>query len=119
MMKKTKGLVYSTEFGAACSTCGHPKDKCACSSSQKSGVKNDGWVRLARQTKGRKGAGVTLVTGLDLTDNELKIYAKKLKKKCGCGGTLKERIIEIQGDQRDVLQPLLEADGFKVKRSGG
>lgn len=118
-MKKTKGLVYSTEFGAACPGCGHPKDKCACSSSKKSNVKSDGWVRLSRQTKGRKGAGATLITGLDLPEKELKNYAKKLKKKCGCGGSIKDGIVEIQGDQRDILQPLLEAEGFKVKRAGG
>lgn len=117
-MKKTKGLVYSTEFGSACPGCGHPLNKCACSS-QKKTPKSDGWVRLSRQTKGRKGAGATLISGLDLTEKELKVYAKKLKKKCGCGGSIKDGIIEIQGDQRDILQPLLESEGFKVKRAGG
>lgn len=118
-MKKTKGLVYSTEFGTACPGCGHPKDKCVCSSSQNSAPTSDGWVRLSRQTKGRKGAGATLISGLGLAEKELKAYAKKLKKKCGCGGSIKDGIIEIQGDQRDILQPFLESEGFKVKRAGG
>jgi translation initiation factor 1 len=79
----------------------------------------DGIVRLARETKGRKGAGVTLVTGLPLADPELAKLAKTLKSRCGVGGAVKDGVIELQGDQRTKLKPLLEADGYRVKLAGG
>ncbi len=78
-----------------------------------------GVVRVSRSTKGRKGKGVTLITGVPLVGNELKAFAKKLKAKCGAGGALKDGVIEIQGDHRDALVPLLEAKGWAVKRAGG
>lgn len=111
------GLVYSTDQGRMCPDCGHPKSACTCGS----GVRpaGDGIVRVSRETKGRKGKGVTLVTGVPLQDAELKALAKVLKAKCGTGGTVKDGIIEIQGDQRDLLVPLLEARGWQVRRSGG
>jgi translation initiation factor 1 len=76
-------------------------------------------VRVARETKGRKGKGVTLVSGVPLPLEGLKALAKELKQKCGTGGTLKEGVIEIQGDHRDALIELLKARGWTVKRSGG
>ena len=79
----------------------------------------DGIVRLHRQTKGRKGAGVTLITGLNLPTPELKTLAKKLKQRCGAGGSIKAGIIEIQSSQRDTLKTLLQAEGFTVKLAGG
>jgi translation initiation factor 1 len=75
-------------------------------------------VRLHRETKGRKGAGVTLVKGLPLSDPALKQLAKSLKSKCGVGGAVKDGAIELQGDQRNKIRPLLEADGYKVKIAG-
>lgn len=80
---------------------------------------SDGVVRLMRETKGRKGKGVTLITGLPLAGKELKKLAKSLKQKCGCGGSVKGGVVEIQGDQRDVLEQELCALGYKVKRAGG
>lgn len=71
------------------------------------------------ETKGRKGKGVTLVRGLPLGPEELAKMARDLKKKCGCGGSLKEGVVEIQGDQRDILMAELAAQGYKVKRAGG
>lgn len=79
----------------------------------------DGIVRLQRQTSGRKGKGVCLITGVDLDDAALDKLAAELKKKCGCGGSVKDGIIEIQGDKRDLLKQLLEAKGMKVKLAGG
>ncbi len=80
---------------------------------------SDGIVRISRQTKGRKGAGVSLVTGVPLDDKNLKNLAKQLKQKCGTGGTIKSGIIEIQGDHRDLLKQELLKLGYTVKLSGG
>ena len=91
-------LVYSTEIGRI--------------KEQKQPVqrpKGDGVVRIQKQTSGRKGAGVSVITGLDLADDELKKLAAELKKRCGCGGSVK----------RDLLKQLLEQKGFKVKLAGG
>lgn len=77
--------------------------------------KGDGIVR----TSGRKGKGVCLITGIEMNDAELTKLAAELKKKCGCGGAVKEGIIEIQGDKRDLIKSLLEAKGMKVKLAGG
>ncbi len=82
-------------------------------------AKGDGIVRIQRQTSGRKGKGVCLITGIDLDDAALGNLAAELKKKCGCGGAVKEGVIEIQGDKRDLLKQLLEAKGMTVKLAGG
>lgn len=101
-------LVYSTDTGRI-------KDEPA----PVQRPKGDGIVRIQRQTSGRKGKGVCIITGLDLDDASLNILAAELKKKCGCGGAIKEGTIEIQGDKRDLLKQLLEAKGVKVKLAGG
>ena len=79
----------------------------------------DGIVRVGRETKGRKGKGMTVITGVPLHPEGLKDLAKSLKQKCGTGGTVKGRTIEIQGDHRDLLVTELETRGYTVKRSGG
>lgn len=56
---------------------------------------------------------------IGLDDAELTKLAAELKKKCGCGGAVKDGVIEIQGDKRDLLKSLLEAKGMKVKLAGG
>ena len=114
---KAKGLVYSTDTGQACPGCGHPVKQCCCR--EKNRQPGDGVVRVSRQTKGRKGSGVCLITGVDLGDTELKKLAGRLKKKCGAGGTVKNGVIEIQGDQRGVLVDALIKLGFKAKPAGG
>ena len=81
--------------------------------------KGDGIVRVGRETKGRKGKGMTVVTGVPLHPEGLKDLAKKLKQKCGTGGTVKGRTIEIQGDHRDLLVAELQQLGYTVKKSGG
>ena len=81
--------------------------------------KGDGIVRVGRETKGRKGKGMTVVTGVPLHPEGLRDLAKKLKQKCGTGGTVKGGIIEIQGDHRDLLVTELTALGYSVKRAGG
>jgi translation initiation factor 1 len=116
--QKTKGLVYSTDTGRTCPGCGHPVKQCCCSKG-KSRQQGDGVVRISRQTKGRKGSGVCLITGVPLGGAELKKLAKQLKKKCGAGGAVKNGVIEIQGDHREVLVEILKKLGFEAKLSGG
>jgi len=108
--QKSSRLVYSTESGRI------GADK---KGKHQSTPPQDGIVRLMRQTKGRKGKGVTLITGVPLATRELKKLAKFLKQKCGSGGSIKNGIIEIQGDHRDVLEDELKKLNYKVKRSGG
>ena len=81
--------------------------------------KGDGIVRVGRETKGRKGKGMTVVTGVPLHPEGLRDLARTLKQKCGTGGTLKDGKIEIQGDHRDLLVAELQSMGYTVKRSGG
>ncbi len=81
--------------------------------------KGDGVVRVGRETKGRKGAGMTVITGVPLHPDGLKDLAKKLKQKCGTGGTVKGRVIEIQGDHRDLIVSELSQLGYTVKKAGG
>jgi len=79
----------------------------------------DGTVRLRRETKGRGGGTVIVISGIPLTGAPLKELAGALKKRCGCGGTIKDGIIEIQGDHRDTLLQELQNRGFRVKLAGG
>lgn len=81
--------------------------------------KGDEIVRVGRETKGRKGAGMTVITGVPLHPEGLRDLAKTLKQKCGTGGTVKDGKIEIQGDHRDLLVAELQSRGYTVKRSGG
>ncbi|MCE7535543.1 stress response translation initiation inhibitor YciH [Aliivibrio fischeri] len=81
--------------------------------------KGDGIVRIQRETKGRKGKGVCVVTGLDMEDTQLKLLAAQLKKVCGCGGSVKDGAIEIQGDNREKIKDFLTKQGHTVKLSGG
>jgi len=107
-MSQDNRLVYSTETGRI------DEPKIAVQR-----PKGDGIVRIQKQTSGRKGKGVCLISGIDADDATLATLAAELKKKCGCGGAVKDGIIEIQGDKRDLLKSLLEAKGMKVKLAGG
>ena len=112
------GVTYSTEHGRMCPTCERPVADCACAASE-AAPRGDGVVRVSRETKGRKGAGVTLVTGLPLAGDELRKLGRELKKACGSGGTVKDGVVEIQGDHRDKVVAWLEAKGYSVRRAGG
>ncbi|OCH14749.1 MULTISPECIES: stress response translation initiation inhibitor YciH [unclassified Aliivibrio] len=81
--------------------------------------KGDGIVRIQRETKGRKGKGVCIITGLDMEDTQLKLLAAQLKKVCGCGGAVKDGDIEIQGDNREKIKDFLTKQGHTVKLAGG
>jgi len=117
-------LVYSTGQGRLCPECARPASECRCRRSKPAQaaatvIKGDGIVRVGRQTKGRKGKGVTVATGLPLAGAELEELATRLKKRCGSGGTVHEGVIEIQGDHRDTLVAELGKLGYTVRRSGG
>lgn len=112
------GLVYSSDHGQMCPGCDQPVKSCTCSQTAKA-PKGTGPVRVAREAKGRRGKVVTVVTGVPLTGLELAELASGLKKKCGCGGTVKDGVIEIQGDRRDQLVTELQSLGWTVKKSGG
>jgi translation initiation factor 1 len=109
------GLVYSTEFGTMCPGCSKPIAECVCRHNQSVPV-GDGIVRVGFETKGRKGKGVTVISGLMMTTDELKDLAREFKTRCGTGGTVKEGTIEIQGDHRDRLIAELQSRGYTVRR---
>lgn len=111
------GLVYSTEVGRTCPVCRHAIAACTCNAPQRPA--GDGIVRVSRETKGRAGKGVTLVRGVPLDDAALAALGKQLKAACGSGGTVKDGVIEVQGDHVERVMAALQAQGFKVKRAGG
>ena len=116
-------LVYSTESGRICPSCGRPISKCTCKKKKtvekKSIYPNDGIVRIRREVKGRKGKTVTAVFGVPLNDKKLQQLAKILKQKCGTGGTVKDGVIIIQGDHKETLLSEIKKEGYSVKLAGG
>ncbi len=82
-------------------------------------VPSDGIIRIRRETKGRKGKGVTTISGLPLDADALKLQAKRLKQLCGTGGAIKDGVIEIQGDHRETIKTELEKDDYTIKFAGG
>ena len=115
---KNSRLVYSTDAGRLCPQCHRPVADCVCGKDRPAAV-GDGIVRLRRETKGRGGKAVSVVSGVPLVGNDLKTLAKALKQRCGVGGAVKGDEIEIQGDQREILRTELEKRGYTVKFSGG
>jgi len=113
--------VYSTEHGRICPKCGYPVSTCRCkkSTGEDQNYNQDGIVRLYVDRKGRGGKTVTIIGGLNFSEVEMKDLAKKLKHQCGSGGSIKERKIEIQGDVRDQILPILQKMGLAVKKAGG
>jgi translation initiation factor 1 len=122
MKRNDSRLVYSTETGRLCPNCNRPIKKCVCKgkhSKSKIDLKSDGIIRIKRETKGRKGKTVTIISGFDKDDGDLKILAATLKNICGTGGSVKDGVIIIQGDHREVVNTELEKQGFKTKFAGG
>jgi translation initiation factor 1 len=116
--RTTGGLVYSTESGRMCPTCRQSVAQCLCHV-KKAAPPGDGVVRVSRETKGRGGKAVTLVRGLALEETALNSLGKQLRTSCGSGGTVKDGVIEVQGDHCDRVIGVLTAQGWTVKRAGG
>ena len=112
-----KHLVYSTDQGRICPHCQNPIASCQCH--QQDALIGSGNVKVSLETKGRKGKGVTLITDLAMTADELKTLSKELKSKCSTGGAIKAGVIEIQGDQRTLIMQILLSKGIKAKKAGG
>ena len=110
-------VVYSTEQGKICPNCSNPINQCTCR--KQISPFGDGNVRVSRETKGRKGKGITLIKGLNLDATTLALMSKKLKVMCGSGGTVKEGNIEIQGDHIARILDYLKTQGIRAKRAGG
>ena len=109
------GLVYSTETGRMCPECRQPVAGCTCKA--KAVPKGDGVVRVSRQTKGRGGKCVTIVKGLPLDAIALAALGKQLRTACGSGGTVKDGVIEIQGDHCELVIAALAKHGHQAKRA--
>jgi translation initiation factor 1 len=112
-------LVYSTETGRICPDCGKPLADCVCKTAAKAKPAGDGNVKVSRESKGRGGKTVTLVKGLALDAMALALVGKQLRGACGSGGTVKDGVIEIQGDHCDLVMETLKKQGHNPKRTGG
>ena len=119
-------LVYSTEKGRICPECGRPISACSCkkekavrTDKQPVGYPKDGTIRIQREVKGHKGKTITAVYGIPLENAELQELAKKLKRRCGAGGSVMDGVIVIQGDHRQTLLDELKKHGYTAKLAGG
>jgi translation initiation factor 1 len=112
-------LVYSTDAGRMCPVCRRPIAQCVCAPAKPVFAPSDGIVRVSRESKGRGGKTVTVVKGLQLDAAMLGELAKQLKSACGSGGTVKDGVLEVQGDHCDRVIALLKAQGHSAKRAGG
>jgi len=121
MMKSSakSTFVYSTEVGRICPGCRQAVAQCACRTMTNAGVAGDGSVRVSRQSKGRGGKTVTLVKGLALDAAALAALAKQLRTACGAGGTVKDGVLEVQGDHCDTILAALKKHGYNAKQAGG
>lgn len=118
MARDDPRTVYSSTHGRICPHCRKPAGACICRDAPRA-PKGDGIVRVRREVGGRRGKTVTTISGVPRPADELLALAAELKRRCGTGGSVKDGVIEIQGDHRDVLVAELEARGFTVKRAGG
>jgi translation initiation factor 1 len=117
--RSSGGLVYSTDSGRMCPACRQPVAACSCRSTALPAARPDGVVHVGLETKGRGGKAVTLVRGLGLDAAGLADWGKRLRTACGTGGSVKDGVLELQGDHRDRVVAWLEQQGRKAKRVGG
>jgi len=116
--RRSDGLVYSSERGQTCPDCERPIAHCTCRKGPRA-ERGDGIVRIRREVKGRRGKTVTAISGIPLSEDGLRELAGDLKRRCGTGGSVKDGVIEIQGDHRDALAERLRECGYTVKLAGG
>ena len=113
----SSSLVYSTDAGRICPDCRLPVADCICKQARAL-PKTDGVVRVSRSTKGRGGKTVTLIKGLALDAAALAQLGKQLRSACGSGGTVKDGVIEVQGDHVGPLMLALQKLDHVVKQAG-
>jgi len=113
------GLVYSTEGGRMCPDCRQAVSACVCKQAASTPIASDGKVRVSRETKGRGGKTMTVVRGAPLDALALLTFGKQLRTHCGTGGTVKDGVIELQGDHCERVMARLKAQGWVVVRAGG
>jgi translation initiation factor 1 len=116
--KTSGGLVYSTDAGRMCPACRRPIAQCVCGRSR-GATPSDGIVRVVCETKGRGGKSVTVIRGLALDAAALTLLGKQLKTACGGGGTVKDGVIEVQGEHLETVMALLKKQGLTVQQAGG
>ncbi len=114
----TARIVYSTGIGTLCPNCRRPVRECVCPKGAP-GAAKPAAIRVGRETKGRAGKGVTTVLGMPMNEAQLAELAAKLKKRCGSGGTVRDGVIEIQGDHRESIVAALIKLGWQEEKSGG
>ena len=118
-----KRSVSTSDRGRICPDCCKPAERCSCrgakSRSGASTPPGDDVARVRREKKGRRGKTVTTVSGLPLDNAGLRDLAAALKRRCGSGGSVKDGVIEIQGDHADALVGELQKQGYEAKRAGG
>lgn len=107
--------MYSSDFGRMCPECEKPIADCLCKKPGQVPPVGDGIVRIRLETKGRGGKAVTTVKGAPGDLAALEALTKDLKRRCGTGGTLKDFVIEIQGDHREGIAKYFELKGVKVR----
>ena len=110
-------LVYSTDAGRMCPDCRQPTSACICKKATARPAPG-GVIRVSLQTKGRGGKTVTRIEGVPLDDEALAQLGKQLRSTCGSGGTVKDGVIEVQGDHCDKMIEALRQQGYAPKRSG-
>ena len=119
---RDSATVYSSEHGRMCPHCRLPAKRCACRANPRGArpepQTGDGVVRVRREKKGRRGKTVTTATGIPLPAADLRELAKRLRRHCGSGGTVKRGVVEIQGDHLETLVAKLEERGYTVKHAG-
>ncbi len=108
MSPRDDKLVYSTGKGRIASPIESPR-----------APRGDGIVRVRRESQGRGGKTVTTIAGVGAAEDKLKELAGELKRLCGTGGTVKDWVIEIQGDHREKIVAALQQRGYTVKLAGG
>ena len=108
-------IVYSSEHGRICPECQKPDAGCVCKERAHKAVLGDGDVKLRRETKGRGGKTVVVITGLALDQKQLQNLLSELKRHCGSGGTVKDGTIEVQGEHLEKIRGILIKKGYKPK----